>query len=116
MRALTHFEKCLEVNEAIGCADGIATVKANVAFAKLKYEGINNNEELLESSRELYELRIAELGEEDHLTILAGTNYAFASRMQTVGMSVIEVASTSKQVLGPHHCTTKEVIWHSNRS
>jgi hypothetical protein len=86
LRALTHFEKCLEVNEAIGCADGIATVKANIAFAKSKYEGINNNEELLESSQELYELRIAELGEEDHLTILAGTNYAFASRMQTVGM------------------------------
>ena len=29
----------LEVNEAIGDADGIATVKSNIATAKSKYEG-----------------------------------------------------------------------------
>jgi hypothetical protein len=59
-RAVTHFEKSLQVLEAIGAAGRIATAKGNIAIAKSKYEGGNNNEELMKASQELYEWRIAE--------------------------------------------------------
>ena len=76
MRALTHFEKCLEVNKAIGCANGIATVNSNIAIAKSKYEGDRNSEESLKASEELYKMWVAKYGEKakHEQTILAGTN------------------------------------------
>jgi hypothetical protein len=111
-RAVTHFENQLEVSEAIGNAEGIANAKANIALAKSKYEG-GNNEELLKASRELYELRIAVLGEEHEDTIRAGNNYAINLRKANHGDEARELLTkllaTSKQVLGPHHHTTKEV-------
>ena len=67
----------------------------------------------METSRELYELRIAELGEEDKFTIRAGTNYARRLRKANRGDEARELLTkllaTSKQVLGPDHSTTKEV-------
>jgi translation initiation factor 2B subunit (eIF-2B alpha/beta/delta family) len=42
-RAVTHFEKQLEVYKAIGDDEGIAVAKGNRAIAKSKYEGGNNN-------------------------------------------------------------------------
>jgi len=60
--AVAHFEKELEVNEAIGNAEGIAVAKGSIAIAKSKYEG-GSNEKVLEASQELYELCIAEYGE-----------------------------------------------------
>jgi hypothetical protein len=59
-RAVTHFENQLEVNEAIGCARGIAHAKSNIANAKSMYESGNNNEELklVKTSQDLYELRV----------------------------------------------------------
>ena len=72
---MTHFENALEVHETIGHVEGIAIAKSIIAVAKSKYEG-GNIEEVLEASRNVYELRIAELGEEDHLTIWAGAMYA----------------------------------------
>ena len=72
---MTHFEEYLEVFEAIGDAEGIAHAKASIAIAKSMYEG-GSNEEVLEASQELYELRVAELGEKNEYTILAGQNYA----------------------------------------
>jgi hypothetical protein len=75
-RAVVHFKKALEVNKAIGDDEGIAVAKTNIAYAKSKYEGGNNNEELLKSTQELYELRVAEFGEENENTIRAGRNYA----------------------------------------
>jgi hypothetical protein len=75
-RAVTHFETSLQVFEAIGDADGVVTAKANIAYAKSMYESGNNNEELLKASQELYELRIAEDGDEHYNTIDAGKSYA----------------------------------------
>jgi hypothetical protein len=49
-RAVTHFENQLEVNEAIGCARGIALC------AKSTYESGNNNEELLKSSQRIVQI------------------------------------------------------------
>ena len=43
---MTHFENQLEVNEAIGDDEGIATAKRNIALARSKYED-DNTEELL---------------------------------------------------------------------
>jgi hypothetical protein len=74
-RALAHFENQLKVREAIGHAVGIAIAKRNIAIAKSMYEG-GSNEELLKTSQDLYELRVAKLGEEHENTIIAGTNYA----------------------------------------
>jgi hypothetical protein len=111
-RAVTHFENQLEVNKSIGNAEGIATAKSNIALAKSKYEG-GNNEELVKASRELYELRIAELGEEHEDTIRTGRNYATDLRKANRGDEARELLTklltTSKQVFGPHHNTTKEV-------
>jgi hypothetical protein len=112
-RAVAHFNKDLKVNEAIGNAVRIATAKSNIALAKSEYEG-GNNEELLKASQELYEMGVAELGEENEYTIRDGKNYAIHLRKANRGDEARELLTkllaTSKQVLGPHHSIkTKEV-------
>jgi hypothetical protein len=111
-RAVTHFEKCLEVSEEVGYAGGIAVGKGSIAIAKSKYEG-GSNEEALKACQELYELRVAELGEEDYLTICDGKNYAGelqrANRRDEATEFLTKLLITSKQVLGPHHSTTKDI-------
>jgi hypothetical protein len=106
-RAVVHYEKCLKVCEAIGDADGFAAAKGNIAFAKSKYEGGNNNEEVLKASKELYEMRVAEYGEEHELTIDAGVQFATvlqnANRWGEAMELLMKLLATSKQVLGPHH-------------
>jgi hypothetical protein len=112
-RAVAHFKKFLAVNEAIGDAEGIANAKRNIAIAKSKYDDGNNNEELIKASQELYELRVAEYGEECEFTIHAGRNYAIDLRKANRGDEARELLTklliTSRRVLGPHHNTTKEV-------
>jgi hypothetical protein len=112
-RAVTHFEKSLQVCEAIGDANGIVTAKINIAIAKSKCEGGNNNEELVKASQELYELHIAELGEENEYTICDGIDYAVylrkANRGEEARELLTKLLATSKQVLGPYHNTTKKV-------
>jgi hypothetical protein len=63
-RAMVHFRTCLEVNEAIDDADGVAIAKISIAATKSKYEGGNNIEGLMKASQELYEIRVAKDGEE----------------------------------------------------
>jgi hypothetical protein len=112
-RAVVHFRLCLEVNEEIGNAESIATAKINIADAKSKYEGGNNNEELLKATQELYEIRVAKYGEEHYYTIDAGKNYAVAlqnaNRWEEARELLTKLLATSKQVLGPHHNTTISV-------
>jgi hypothetical protein len=118
-RAVVHFENQLEVCEAIGDAEGIACAKSNIAFAKSKYEGGNNEEEVLKASKELYEMQVAEYGEDHEYTIHAGMRYANNLRKANPEREVRELLTKllamSKQVLGPHHNTTKAVynaiIW-----
>jgi hypothetical protein len=111
-RAVTHFENQLEVNEAIGFVGGIVTAKRNIALAKSLYEG-GSNEVVLKASQELYELRIAKFGEEDEYTILAGKDYAICLQKVNRGDEARELLTkllaTSKQILGSHHNTTKEI-------
>ncbi len=61
----------------------------------------------------MYELRISQLGEESEQTIRAGKNYAIglqnANRGDEARDLITKLLATSKQVLGPHHSTTKEV-------
>jgi hypothetical protein len=110
---VVHFANQLQVLEAIGAAGRIATAKSNIADAKSKYEDGNNNEELMKAHQELYELRIAEDGEENEYTIDAGIDYAVYLRKAILGGGARELLTkllvTSKQVLGPHHNTTKKV-------
>jgi hypothetical protein len=112
-RAVVHFEKSLQVYKAISDVKGIATAKSNIAFAKSKCEGDNNNEELMKASQELYVLRIAELGEESEYTIIAGKNYAIrlqkANRQEEARELMIKLLATSKQVFGSDHNITKSV-------
>jgi hypothetical protein len=112
-RAVVHFEKALEIYKAIGCDRGIACATANIAIAKSKYEGGNNNEELMKASQELYELRIAELGEEHGDTIRAGKHYAGelqkANRREEAKELLMKLLATSKQVFGPDHNITNSV-------
>jgi hypothetical protein len=112
-RAVAHFENALEVNKAIGDADGIAMANRNIAIAKSKYVGGNNNEELLNASRELYELRVAKSGEENEFTINAGKIYAIDLHKANCGDEARELLkkllATSKRVLGPRHNITKDV-------
>ena len=111
-RAVTHFENALEVHETISDADDIAVAKVSLAIAKSKYEG-GSNEEMLETSRELYELRVAERGEESEYTIQAGEYYAIelqrANRCDEARELLMKLLATSKQVLGPDHNVTKEI-------
>jgi hypothetical protein len=112
-RAVTHFENQLEVIEAIGDVEGTAIAKANIAIAKSKYEGGNNEEAVLKASQKLYELRVAEHGKGNVLTIDAGRDYAIYLRKANRGDEARELLTmlltTSKQVLGPHHNTTKDI-------
>jgi hypothetical protein len=112
-RAVAHFENQLEVNESICDDQGIATAKINIAIAKSKNESGSNNEELVRASRELYELRIAESGEEHENTIHAGKIYAInlcnANRGDEARDLLTKLLATSKQVLGSDHNITKSV-------
>ena len=112
-RAVANFENQLEVNKAIGDDHGIAATKVNIADAKSKYDVGNSNEELLKASQEMYKLRIANLGEGHEDTIHGGEKYADALQKANRGDEARELLtkllSTSKQVLGPHHNTTKEL-------
>jgi len=113
-RAVAHFEKALEINEAIG-KHGVAIGKSNIAIAKSIVEGSNNSniEEVLKANEELYEVRVAELGEESGYTIRAGEIYAFHLRKANRGDEardlLTKLLAKSKQVLGLHHNTTKSV-------
>ena len=111
-RAVTHFENQLKVCKATGDTDGIAAAKSNIARARSKYEG-NNDEEVLKACQELYELRVAEYGENDEQTIISGKIYAInlqkASRGDESRTLLFKLLATSKQALGSHHNTTKEV-------
>ena len=111
-RAVAHFEKYLKVNEANSFADGIATAKAKIAAAKSLFVG-DNTEELVKASQELYETRVAEYGYEDDYTIDAGIDYAINLRKANRGDEARDLLTmlftTSKQILGPQHNTTKRV-------
>jgi hypothetical protein len=117
-RAVIHFESQLEVYESIDDVQGVACAKGGIAIAKSKYEG-GNNKEMLKASQELYELRIAEYGDEHYYTIDAGMRYAYnlrkVKRETEVRDLLTKLLVTSKRVLGPHHNTTKAVdnaiIW-----
>jgi hypothetical protein len=112
-RSVVHFENQLEVSETIGYARGVATAKANIAYAKSMYEGGNNSEELLKASQELYELRVAEFGEENEYTIDAGTDYAIylqkANHETEARELLMKLLATSKQVFGSDHNITKSI-------
>jgi hypothetical protein len=112
-RALIHFENQLEVYEAIDDVEGVAIARSNIALAKSKYEGENNNEEVMKISQELYKMRVAENGEEDAVTIHAGRNYAIhlknANRREEARDLLTKLLATSKQVLGSHHNITKDI-------
>jgi hypothetical protein len=112
-RAVIHLENQLKVNESIGDDEGAANAKANIAYAKSKYESHNNNEELLQASQKLYELRVVELGEQHVDTIDAGRSYAInlhnANRGDEAMDLLTKLLATSKQVFGPDHNITKEV-------
>jgi hypothetical protein len=79
-RAVVHFEMDLKVCKVTGDTDGIAAAKSNIARARSKYESDKNNHELLKTSRELYELRVAKHGKEHENTIDAGKIYALRLR------------------------------------
>jgi hypothetical protein len=112
-RAVAHFENAREVYEAIGDANGIAVSKANIAIAKSKYEGGNNNEEVLKANKELYELRVSEDGDEDEYTIRAGKHYAInlqkSNRGEEARELLTKLLATSKQVFGSDHNITKDI-------
>jgi hypothetical protein len=127
---VTHFENQLEVNEAISDDDGIVNAKRNIAIAQSMYKG-GSNEEVLKANQEMYESRAAEYGEGNKFTILVGSTYAInlakASRedeARELSLSSLYKANggdearelltsllaTSKQVLGPYHCTTTKEV------
>jgi hypothetical protein len=121
-KAVVYFEKSLQVLEAIGDTVHIAAAKHNIAIARSKYDDGNNDEELMKAYQELYEMRVAEWGEEHYYTITAGKNYARilvkASRREEARDLLTKLLATSKQVLGPHYNTTKSIesiLQHANK-
>ena len=111
-RAVVHFKKDLSVCEAIGEVEGIAVAKGSIAVAQTMLVG-DNTDEYLKASKELYELRVAKHGEAHEITILAGKHYAgglqSANRGDEARELLTKLLATSKQVLGPHHNTTKGI-------
>jgi hypothetical protein len=111
-RAVVHFENAREVYEAIGDADNIVAVKASIAIAKSKYND-GNTEEVLKASKEEYEFRVSDYGDEDEHTIRAGKTYAVALQNANRGDEARELLTkllaTSKQTFGLHHNITKDI-------
>ena len=93
--------------------DNIAVARSNIAIAKSKYDVGNNKVEVLKANKELYELCIAEHGEEHYYTIDAGKLYAIdlkkANRREEARELLIKLLATSKQVFGSDHKITKSV-------
>jgi hypothetical protein len=112
-RAVLLFERKLELNASIGYDEGVASAKGNIAIAKSMYEDSKNNEEVLKASQEVYELRVTKNGEGNEYTIDAGIIYAMELQQANRGVEardlLMKLLATSKQVLGPHHSTTKQV-------
>jgi len=111
-RAVVHFKKAMKVCKAIGDVGGIATTKGNIAYAKYFFED-GNTDELLTTYQELYELRVAELGDEHEHTIKSGIDYAVnlrkANRGDEASELLTKLLATSKQVFGSDHNITKSV-------
>ena len=67
----------------------------------------------MKACQELYELRVAELGEESEYTIRAGARYAGklqdANRRDEARELLTKLLATSKHVFGPDHNITKSV-------
>lgn len=76
--ALEHFHMSGIVS-AIGDDEGAATAKSSIAIAKSVCDD-GSSDELLKTSRELYELRVAQSGEDHELTIDANKEYAISRR------------------------------------
>ena len=83
-----------------------------LCIAKSKHVD-GNNEELLKASRELYEMRVSEYGDEHYYTIDAGKIYALrlqkANRQEEARELLMKLLATSKQVFGSDHNITKRV-------
>jgi hypothetical protein len=101
------------IHESTVATQGVATAKANVAIAKAMYEDGNNNEEVLVTRRELYEMNVAKYGEEHAFPIDSGVKYASALQKANRGGEaralLAKLLATSNQILGSDHSTTKEV-------
>jgi hypothetical protein len=114
-RAVVHFERVLVVCAAIGDDQGIASAKSNIALAKSVGKQVDGDrtEELLNASRELYQLGVTKSGEENASTIYSGYLHAKrlkdANRREEARELLTKLFVTSKQVLGPHHSITKKV-------
>jgi hypothetical protein len=111
-RAAVYFQKVLKVSKAIGNDESVAAAKTNIALAKSVYES-GNSEELIKASRELYKSRLAQYGEENDYTIIAGKNYASslqnANRGGEAKKLLAKLLAMSKQVLGPHHTSLRRL-------
>jgi hypothetical protein len=112
-RAEAYFKKSIKVCEAISEDQGIVVAKTNIADAKSKYES-GNNEELTKAYQELYELFVAEHGDEHYDTIDMGKTYAVqlqkANRGGEARELLMKLLATSKQVFGSDHNITKSVV------
>jgi MoaA/NifB/PqqE/SkfB family radical SAM enzyme len=77
-----------------------------------KYEG-DNTEELLRTFKELYDLGVAQHGEDHERTIITGQIYSLilqnANREDEARELLTKLLATSKQILGSHHKFTKEI-------
>jgi len=113
-RAVVHFENQLEVNKAIGNFEGIVTAKSNIALARSMYVGGVNHEELIKASQELYELHVVEFGQENGYSIDAGKTLAIqlqdANRGEEARELLVKLLAISRQVLGPHHKKTIQLM------
>jgi hypothetical protein len=111
-RAVAYYEKALKLSESIGDVQSIATTKSNIIVAKSKFGGVNT-EEILKNFQDMYEGRVAELGEESEHTIRAGEGYAInlqnADRWGEARELLTKLLATSKQVFGADHNITKSV-------
>ena len=90
MRAVTHFEMQLELEQAIGDVEGTADARFSIALARSKYEGSNakNNEALLKVSHDVYTLYAAELGEEDAATSKSNQYHIVNGTTRTITSSL----------------------------
>jgi len=90
-----------------------------IAVTKSKYE-VGNNEEVLKTSREFYELCVAEFGEENEHTIDAGIDYAVSLHNANQGgvarKLLTKLLVSSKRVLGPHHIPPRRLNQSTKKS
>ena len=108
-----YYEKCRDICDQIGDAEGVTFAESNIAQTKYMCEGmsIENNEETLKKQQTLHKHLLEKCGQENIETTTTGLNLAVCLKHAHHGIEAerltTKLVAISKRVLGSDHNVTK---------